>query len=764
MKNVILISISTKGEIKYHVPLALYYLKASLMEEKNISKKANVEIKKFLIEESDNKILKYIKNSKPDIVGFSCYVWGVNKILSVCSEIKKYLPGVKIVLGGPEVSPIPIKMMKENPFIDVVVSGEGEVTFTELIKSYLFGIKKLCEIPGITFRGNGNVIKNEKRPLIKNLDDIPSPFLKNVFEIKKGEDVVILEPCRGCFFKCHYCYYHKNYKHVRYFSIKRLEKEIKHILDYEPKLIYILDPSFGTKKDFVDKICHIISKYNRVTSLRGEVNAELMDEKMVNNLKRANFTFIEVGLQSSNRQTLKNVNRDLNLERFKRGFNLIRKSGIHTDLHLIVGLPGDNLKKFKNSINFALSLKPNQISLLFLSILPGTYLYENAEKIGIKFEEKAPHRIISNKTFSSEDISRAFYLARKFRDKQAKKRGKPIRTSPPREIMINKRVPTSFYPEGTDNSYPESFQSDKRFTLRLGFACNNNCVMCYFSDKLGTIDIGTEEAKENILLAKKENVSGLVLTGGEPTIRSDFLALLHYAFKLGIPAIEVQTNGRMFYYEEFVKKMADIQKDNNYLRFLVPIYGHNERIHDSITRSPGSFNQTIQGIKNLLKYDQRFIVKTVIMKPNYKHLSDIAKLLTDLNIKGMTITSVCIPEGARNHIGRTLPRFKEVIPYLYKALETSDRKKLKISLSSIPLCLIRGYENFVSEKVSDKIIISKYPGKEIREFKVPENATRDSQDKTKLGKCRKCRLFSKCGGIWKEYVKIYGEGEFTPVR
>ena len=314
------------------------------------------------------------------------------------------------------------------------------------------------------------------------------------------------------------------------------------------------------------------------------------------------------------------------------------------------------------------------------------------------------------------------------------------------------------------NVQKKSFQPGKRLTLRLGYTCNNNCVMCYFYDKLGTIDLSTEEAKENILLAKKEGVTRLLFTGGEPTIRKDFLTLISYAIELGMPQIEVQTNGRMFCYEEFVREMANIQKGYNGLNFLVPLYGHNERIHDAITMSPGSFRQTVQGIKNLLKYEQRFIAKTVIMKSNYKHLPDIVKLFTDLNVKCMTLSSICIADDAGNRIKGTVPRFREAMPYLHKALDTFDRKRLKISLASIPLCVINGYENFVSEKMYDKTIISKDPNNEIREMKVPRNATRDFQNKTKLEKCRKCKFFTKCGGVWRGYIKIYGSDEFVPVK
>lgn len=123
------------------------------------------------------------------------------------------------------------------------------------------------------------------------------------------------------------------------------------------------------------------------------------------------------------------------------------------------------------------------------------------------------------------------------------------------------------------NAQKKISQSSKSFWLRLGFTCNSKCVMCYFFDKLGTIDLSTEEVKKYILLAKKKDASVLTLTGGEPTMRKDFLYLLSYANKIGIPFIVVQTNGRMFYYEEFVKKISNIEKRNTDLEFLIPIYG-----------------------------------------------------------------------------------------------------------------------------------------------------------------------------------------------
>ena len=303
----------------------------------------------------------------------------------------------------------------------------------------------------------------------------------------------------------------------------------------------------------------------------------------------------------------------------------------------------------------------------------------------------------------------------------------------------------------------------KSFTIRLGYTCNNNCIMCSFSDKLGDVEMGTEEVKRYILLAKKEKVIRILLTGGEPTIRKDFLQLVYYAVKLGIPEIEIQTNGRMFYYEEFARNLANMKKGNTVVRFLLPIYGHNEGIHDKITRSPGSFRQTVQGIKNLLKHNQTFVVKTVIMRTNYKYIPDIVKFSRELGLNSMSISSMCIGDLNKN-AENLIPSFKEVIPYLERALKISERSDFRIFLVSIPLCLIKGRENNVREGFYFERILVKDPDKEKRELNVPKNSTIDSFNKVKLEKCKKCKFFKKCGGVWEDYIKIYGSDEFIPVE
>lgn len=305
----------------------------------------------------------------------------------------------------------------------------------------------------------------------------------------------------------------------------------------------------------------------------------------------------------------------------------------------------------------------------------------------------------------------------------------------------------------------------KIFCLRLGYACNNNCQMCFFSEKLNSIDMTTEEAKKAMMDARKEKASNLQMTGGEPTIREDFLELLSYAVGLGFDGISLQTNGRFFYYKKFVQKISNILGDTLKLNIVVPLYGKDEKVHDAITRVPGSFKQTYEGIKNLVKHENlRPLLKTIIMKTNFRELTEIVKLVPDLGIRKMTISSMCISKNMKQDTKRLLPRFSNAVPYLSEALDYAQNNNIKVGLSSIPLCLIRNYTGLAEDDIFYDSLTGKRPHENTKNIKIPKNAKKDFSNKTKIRVCEKCDLNSRCGGIWKGYLEVYGEEEFSPIR
>ncbi|NWF51497.1 MAG: radical SAM protein [Nitrospirae bacterium] len=407
-KRVILISFNWAN----HFSLALGYLKAFAQKDESVLKNADIDIADFDTETHDSRqVVYYISQSKPDIIGFSCYCWNINKVLETARMVKMIYPNIKIVLGGPEVGPISSKYLKENPYIDVIVKGEGEVTFSELLKSYL-GKGRLDQVQGITYRNNNDVIENPDRPLIENLGEIPSPYLEGI--LTPRDKVTYIETFRGCIFRCSYCFEGKNFPKPRFFPDERIKKEIEFIMSIpEIKSFHFVDPIFNLKKDRLKRIVEILSSSNRFgTELRTvEIIAEFVDEETIELFEKANVKSVETGPQTVNKDTLKNVNRYFEEDKFKRGVRLLEDNGIEVLTDLIIGLPGDTFFKFVNSVKTLINIRPTTIIFSILHVLPGTTLYQQSSVFEIKFDDKAPHLILEAPFFPYEEIDKAVIMA-----------------------------------------------------------------------------------------------------------------------------------------------------------------------------------------------------------------------------------------------------------------------------------------------------------------------------------------------------------------
>jgi radical SAM superfamily enzyme YgiQ (UPF0313 family) len=395
-----------------HFSLALGYLKSYAEKEKFILQNTEIVIVDFDAEIHDvRQVVYYLSQSKPDIIGFSCFCWSINKILETARVVKMIFPHIKIVLGGPEVGPVATKYLEENRFIDAVVKGEGEVTFAELLKHYT-GRGRLEEIKGISYRVDGQVLENPDRPLIEDLGEIPSPYLEGV--LIPRDKVTYLETYRGCIFRCGYCFEGKNFPRPRFFPEDRIKREIELIMSNpEIKSFHFVDPIFNLKKERLVKIVEMLSTANRFgTELRTiEIIAEFVDEETIDLFKKANVKSTETGPQTVNKDTLKNVNRYYDKEKFERAVRLLEDNKIEVLTDLIIGLPGDNFFKFVKSAKTLITLKPTTIIFSILHVLPGTFLYEQSQSFGLKFDEKAPHLVLDTPTFPYEEIDKAVVMA-----------------------------------------------------------------------------------------------------------------------------------------------------------------------------------------------------------------------------------------------------------------------------------------------------------------------------------------------------------------
>jgi radical SAM superfamily enzyme YgiQ (UPF0313 family) len=389
----------------YYYPLALHYLKAYANKESGDG--ITIAVKNYSIDMAPNLIIHDLLKDSPDVIAFSCYIWNTEKILALSDMLKKLNPAVKIVLGGPEVTATADIILTENEWVDVIVLGEGEQTFAELLRYYLNNDLRIEEIKGISYRANGKIQSNQPRPLLENLDDIPSPFNE---AIDDPSHYILIETQRGCPFECGFCSYHKNFKCVRHFSLERIKKDLKHLIHSGVKKLYLADPTFNLNRERAKEILRYIGSINKDTIVNTELRAEFLDQETVDLLAKAGVTFLEIGLQSTNPVTLKTIGRTTNFEKFENGINLLKKTKVQYVIQLIIGLPGDDLSTFKNSMDYVLRLAPDKLQVFELQLLPGSALWDNAEQHGIQFYLTPPHVVFQNNTFSFSDMVKAKLL------------------------------------------------------------------------------------------------------------------------------------------------------------------------------------------------------------------------------------------------------------------------------------------------------------------------------------------------------------------
>jgi len=295
---------------------------------------------------------------------------------------------------------------------------------------------------------------------------------------------------------------------------------------------------------------------------------------------------------------------------------------------------------------------------------------------------------------------------------------------------------------------------EKRLDIKVGFECNNSCRFCVQAQKRKFGSKTTVQIKKGLDAARKTGCKGVIFTGGEPTIREDILELVSYARKTGFNTIQIQTNGRMLAYMNFCKSLSDAGANE----FSPALHGHTAPLHDFLTSSPGSFRQTIQGIKNIKKLGRRVVTNTVVTKPNYRHLPEIAKLLVKLDVDQFQFAFVHPAGNAYKNFDSIVPRISLAAPYIHKGLQIGIDAGKIVMAEAMPYCLMKGYEKYVSERI--------IPPTEIRDadYIIPDyRKERQKSGKVKFLQCKKCRHDPACEGPWKEYPEKRGSSEFLPV-
>jgi MoaA/NifB/PqqE/SkfB family radical SAM enzyme len=267
----------------------------------------------------------------------------------------------------------------------------------------------------------------------------------------------------------------------------------------------------------------------------------------------------------------------------------------------------------------------------------------------------------------------------------------------------------------------------------------------------------TEEYKNDMQEARKDGCTEVVITGGEPTIRKDFLELVRYAKSIGFKTIQLQTNGRMFCDREFARKTVEAGVSD----FAIALHAHTAEIHDYITRVKGSFDQTVRGIKNLVEMDNNYRLNGIIVvtKFNYKFLPEIAEFMNSIGLKRFQFDFVHPMGNAYTYYEKVVPMASDVAPYMKKGMEVAEKNKCWVQIEAFPFCLIPGYESHAVE-----LYIPTVELRELKRYEPNFNYVKVVHGKVKSPVCKECKYDRVCEGFWREYPEKMGLSEINPIK
>ena len=395
------ILLTTLNSKYIHSALSLKYIYNNIVDINDIS----VNVKEYTINENLQDIFADILSDTYDLIAFSCYIWNIEYIIKLCNDIKIANEDVKILLGGPEVSYESYEFMLRHKFADFIIRDEGEVIFRKFVKSYIQD-KNFSNIPSFLYRENGKIIENEYEPPIDNLALIRGAYdIFNENDIK--DKIVYYETSRGCSYSCAYCLSSIT-KKVRFFPYEKVISDIKKIVDAGAKQIKFVDRTFNFDKNRTsDIIKYLCSIDNGKINFHFEITAHILQDDLLDilkNVRQGLFQF-EIGVQSTNKETIKSVNRVDNFEKIKEKVIKIKSFGnIHQHLDLIVGLPYEDIKSLKKSFNDVMNLRPDNLQLGFLKVLKGSPIKEMTNEYKIKYREYSPYEVISTKFISYKEV------------------------------------------------------------------------------------------------------------------------------------------------------------------------------------------------------------------------------------------------------------------------------------------------------------------------------------------------------------------------
>lgn len=404
MKKVILAALNAKY---IHSNLALRYL--SRFQDNN--RKHHVEIMEFTINQRLDFIAEELFRKQPDVVLFSCYIWNVEMLRQLCPILKKILPDCVIGFGGPEVSYESETFLRENPAVDFVMRGEGELVFTKYLEHLDAGNPvTLGEIESLTYRQGDEIFSTpQMHPM--DLALLPFPYEDDFSDVQN--QIIYYESSRGCPYHCGYCLSSVE-NGVRFVPLDKVLPDLQKFLDKNVPQVKFIDRTFNCRKSHAMAIWKYLHEHdNGVTNFHFEITADLIDQETIDFLKtvRKGLFQFEIGVQSTNPQTIRAINRNVDFAALSEIVQQIKDGGnIHQHLDLIAGLPYEDYDSFGRSFNDVYALHPEQLQLGFLKVLKGSMLHQKQKEFEIVYHDTAPYEVLTTHELPYADTLRLKYV------------------------------------------------------------------------------------------------------------------------------------------------------------------------------------------------------------------------------------------------------------------------------------------------------------------------------------------------------------------
>ena len=382
-----------------HSNLAVYDLQAYASEYAD-----HIILKEYTINQQKDDIMRDIYLEHPDVVCVSCYIWNLSFVKELMADLTKILPDADFWAGGPEVSYDAEKFLTENPEFKGVMVGEGEETFRELAGYYVEkDPQNLKDMTGVCYRDGDQIIHNGWRQIM-DLSKIPFIY-KDLSDFKNR--IIYYESSRGCPFSCSYCLSSID-KKLRFRDTEMVKKELQFFIDNKVPQVKFVDRTFNCKHDHAMAIWKYINEHdNGVTNFHFEISADLLREEELQEMStmRPGLIQLEIGVQSTNPDTIKAIHRTMDFEKLKGIVDRIHSFGnIHQHLDLIAGLPYEDYDSFRHSFNDVYALKPQQLQLGFLKVLKGSHMMEMCREYGIVYKTQEPYEVLSTKWLDYDHV------------------------------------------------------------------------------------------------------------------------------------------------------------------------------------------------------------------------------------------------------------------------------------------------------------------------------------------------------------------------